>query len=297
MARRSRSGRTRKKAPKEKKVQKTEEVEDLEIPNEPETMAETPKISGSKSSKKEKEKDKPKGSTISAWWNKNRNTVLILLGIFVLAFLIREFFYYQISFSSWPPNIVGNDPSYHKRVIDFVQDEYHHIRIDDLLNYPLSSGNPRPPIFDWSIAIVGIALSPFFGFDVGTSTWYVYQFAPTFWGAMTIFPMYLLGKEIFGKKAGLMAAFLLALTASHIERSTLGFTDHDSFIVFFVVLSMYFLSKSFSVQKDRNYISDWRKPHNVVLGFRSYFQENKEAMFYAVLTGLSMATIALTWEG
>ncbi|MBN1391153.1 MAG: glycosyltransferase family 39 protein [Candidatus Thermoplasmatota archaeon] len=239
----------------------------------------------------------PQKSPLREWYEANRNTIFILLGIFVFAFLIREYFYYQISFNTWPPNIVGNDPSYHKRVIDFIQSDFHHMTIDPLLNYPISGGNPRPPVFDWSIALIGIALSPIFGFSVENSTWWVFEFAPTFWGAMTIFPMYLLGKEIFGRKAGILAAFFLAITASHIERSTLGFTDHDSFIVFFLVVTMYFMAKAFSVQKDRNYIADWRKADSVLLGFRAFAMDNKEALLYAFLAGLSIATIALTWQG
>jgi dolichyl-diphosphooligosaccharide--protein glycosyltransferase len=292
MARRARSKGSRKRTPKDRKVPKTKEVQDPKKTSD-DTVKKTPQSPG----KERVVQDAEKASALSEWWRQNRNTVLILLGIMFMAFFIREYFYYKISFNAWPPNIVGNDPSYHKRVIDFVQEDLHHIHVDGLLNYPVSNVNPRPPIFDWSIAIMGFVISPLFGFNVAASTWYVYQFAPTIWGVLTLIPVYLLGKEVFGRKAGLMAAFLLALTASHIERSTLGFTDHDSFIVFLVVLTLYFLSKSFSVQKERNYISDWRKPNSVILGIRSYFKENKTAQYYAALTGVTMAAISLTWEG
>jgi len=298
MARRARSSKAKgpkKKNTKDPKPEKTENVPD----NVKEEAVGPVKGSDKKEVQKKETalaEDTKKGA-LREWYDANRTTIFILLGIFVFAFLIREFFYYQISFNSWPPNIVGNDPSYHKRVIDFVQSDFQHIKIDPLLNYPISGGNPRPPIFDWSIAVTGIVLSPFFGFNVENSTWFVFQFAPTFWGALTIFPMYLLGKETFGKRAGIMAAFFLAITASHIERSTLGFTDHDSFIVFFLVLSMYFLAKAFSVQRDKNYISDWRKSDSVILGFKKFAGDNREALLYAFLTGLSISTIALTWQG
>ncbi|MGA1872190.1 MAG: STT3 domain-containing protein [Thermoplasmatota archaeon] len=303
MARRARSSKAKgkkkieqKPSPKpDKKETVTEKVkEEAAVP---ESTKETKEVQKKKKTPSSSQKETPQRSALREWYDQNRNTIFILLGIFVFAFLLREFFYYQISFNTWPPNIVGNDPSYHKRVIDFIQSDFHHITIDPLLNYPISGGNPRPPIFDWSIALVGIGLSPIFGFSVENSTWWVFQFAPTFWGALTIFPMYMLGKETFGRKAGIMAAFFLAITASHIERSTLGFTDHDSFIVFFLVLSMYFLAKAFSVQKDRSYIADWRKPEAVILGFKAFSKDNKEALLYAFLTGISISTIALTWQG
>ncbi|MFW3146970.1 MAG: STT3 domain-containing protein [Thermoplasmatota archaeon] len=305
MARRARSSKTKGAKPKKKGQGASKEVDKemkKEISN---AEGKSPKedLPSKKSTEKEtkvkdtQKKEAPGRSGLREWFEQNKYTIFILLGIFVFAFLLREYFYYQISFDTWPPNIVGNDPSYHKRVIDFVQSDHHHITIDPLLNYPISGGNPRPPIFDWSIAVMGIILSPLFGFNVENSTWFVFQFAPTFWGALTVFPMYMLGKEVFGKKAGIMAALFLALTASHIERSTLGFTDHDSFVVFFVVLTMYFLSRSFSVQSDKNYISDWKRPDSVLLGLRSFIMENKLALGFAFLTGLSISTIALTWQG
>ncbi|MFO8050600.1 MAG: carboxypeptidase regulatory-like domain-containing protein [Thermoplasmatota archaeon] len=289
MARRARSSKA-KGAKAKKKEKKASEVKEKDIRSDVETPID-------RKPTKETVRKETRKTTLKEWYNANKYTIFILTGIFILAVLLREYFYYQISFNSWPPNIVGNDPSYHKRVIDFIQTENRHIFIDPLLNYPISGGNPRPPLFDWSIAVMGIVISPLFGFNVESSTWFVYQFAPTFWGAITIFPMYMLGKEVFGKKTGIVAALLLALMASHIERSTLGFTDHDSFVVFFVVLTLYFLSKSFSVQQDRKYISDWKRPDSVLLGFRQFARENKHALQYAFLAGLSISAIALAWQG
>ncbi|MEA3559157.1 MAG: carboxypeptidase regulatory-like domain-containing protein [Candidatus Thermoplasmatota archaeon] len=290
MARRARSSRTR-GAKAGKKESRATVVKGKGISTDADASQKGTKEKGAA------KREEPERSTLRDWYNANKYTIFILTGIFILAILLREYFYYQISFNTWPPNIVGNDPSYHKRVIDVIQTDNRHIFIDPLLNYPISGGNPRPPLFDWSIAVFGIVLSPFFGFNVENSTWFVYEFAPTFWGALTIFPMYLLGKQVFGKKTGIMAALLLALMASHIERSTLGFTDHDSFVVFFVVLTMYFLSRSFSVQRDRDYISDWRRPDSVILGFRSFIRDNRQALQYAFLTGLSISAIALAWQG
>ena len=289
MARRARSSRGQKRKAKQQVAKKEEPISDTLQPG----VGPEPKIKGPGEARGKE----PVASALKVWFNDNRYTILILTGIFALAFLLRFYLYYELAFDIWPPRVVGNDPSYHKRVIDFIQADFTHLRIDGLLNYPLSGGNPRPPVFDWSIAIGGILLAPFFGFNVENSTWFVFEIAPTLWGAMTIFPLYMLGKEAFGRKAGIMAAFFLAITAAHIERSTLGFADHDSFVVFFLVLALYFLSKSFNSLKDQQYIEDWRKPESVILGFRSLFLENREAMSYAFLTGISIATISLAWQG
>ncbi len=287
MARRARSSRTRKEV-SERTVAKDAPATDRTA----EQQATAPSSEAAR-----KTPDVKKEPTFRDWFKGNRSTILILLGIFLLAFALRSYLYYDVSFDTWPPQIVGNDPSYHQRVINYVQEEKQHLRIDDLLNYPLSGGNPRPPLFDWSIVLFGYLLAPLFGMNVENSTWYAFQFAPVMWGALSVIPVYLLGKHTFGRRAGLMAAFFLALTASHIERSTLGFTDHDSMVVFFVILTFYFLARAFKVQRDENYIEDWRKPQSVVLGFRDFLGGNKQAVLYALMAGLSMTAIALTWQG
>ncbi|MGA1819868.1 MAG: hypothetical protein ACMUHU_02545 [Thermoplasmatota archaeon] len=57
------------------------------------------------------------------------------------------------------------------------------------------------------------------------------------------------------------------------------------------------MAKAFSVQKDKNYIADWRRSNTVLLGFAAFAKDNKEALLYAFMAGLSIATIALTWQG
>jgi len=234
--------------------------------------------------------------SLKGYLRRERRTVLALLGIFLLAFFLRTYVYYTLSFESWPPVTAGNDPYYHKRVIDYIQTYHTHIRHDSMLNYPVVGGNPRPPIFDWSIALLGMLLGPMFG-GARAVTWIIFEFYPAFWGALTVIPVYLLTKQAFDKKSGLLASLFIALTPAHIERSPLGFSDHDSFVVFFVVLSLYFLTRSFSHLPEKKWVADYRKPSEVILGLKRFFEENKLVTGYALLAGLSISAITLTWEG
>lgn len=234
--------------------------------------------------------------SLKDYLRRERRTILALLGIFLLAFFLRTYVYYTLSFENWPPVTAGNDPYYHKRVIDYVQTYHTHIRHDRMLNYPVVGGNPRPPIFDWSIALLGMILGPMFG-GAKAVTWIIFEFYPAFWGALTVIPVYLLTKQAFDKKSGLLAALLLALSPAHIERSPLGFSDHDSFVVFFAVLSLYFLTRSFSHLPEKKWVADYRKPSEVILGLKRFFEENRLVTGYALLAGLSISTITLTWEG
>ena len=135
MARRARSSKSREDKAKPKAKKQLEQAVDEAA------SVGTISVSEVKGAAKEK-------TGFAQWFRSNQGTLLILAGIFLLALLIRTYFYYELSFAQWPPRVVGNDPSYHLRVIEYVQSQGHHLTIDDLLNYPLSGGNPRPPIFD-----------------------------------------------------------------------------------------------------------------------------------------------------
>lgn len=241
--------------------------------------------------------EKINNSPVVKWIKQEKWTLLMLFGIIALAVAIRTIFFYEVAFSTWPPRLAGNDPMYHKWAIDTYQTTHRHFKLDPMLNYPLYGGNPRPPVYAWSVAIMGMVLSPLFGMDTTRSTWFVFEFAPSFWGAMTIIPIFLIGKEIFGKKEALLAALLFALSPAHLERSVLGFSDHDAIVVFFLCLSYYFMIKGLSYLKDSEWVKDWLKPGDIVIGFWNMFRENQISLAFFLLSGVSIGTIALTWKG
>lgn len=231
------------------------------------------------------------------WLSQNWKTVMFLLFLFLFALFLRSYYYY-------PPAtedgfiLSGNDPYYHKRVADYVQENHHHLVHDPLLSYPDGKLNPRPPMFDWSIAISGLLFSPFFGGDVEVSTWIVIEFSPAFWGALTVIPVYLVGKEMFNRKTGLMAAFLIAVMPSHVERSPLGFSDHDAIALFFVVLAFFFFIRALELLKVRDrWVENWRHPKDIGKGLKQWFRYNQKPVAFSLLAGLSLTCIALTWKG
>mgnify|MGYP003315483756 FL=1 len=108
------------------------------------------------------------------------------------------------------------DRYYHKWVVDHVSATGEHLVHDDMLNYPYGANNNRPPLFDWSIAIAGLALAPFFG-DVEESTWWAMEVLPAIYGALIVFPIYAIGRAQFGRQAGLLAALFIAVNSGHIS--------------------------------------------------------------------------------
>ncbi len=103
---------------------------------------------------------------------------------------------------------------------------------------------------------------------------YAMQFVPALFGALLVFPVYFIGKILFGKKAGLVAALLIALIPIHISSghgSAYALFDHDSFNLLLYFLTFLFLIKSF---KEKDTI---------------------RRVLYALLAGLPLAALSMVW--
>jgi len=75
------------------------------------------------------------------------------------------------------------------------------------------------------------------------------RFLSFFFGILTILIVYLIGKKIFGRKAALIAAFLLSISAYHISNTLM---EMDEAMIFFVLFSFYLFIKNL---KDKNQLS------------------------------------------
>ena len=229
------------------------------------------------------------------WLRRNAALLGILLLIFGLAWFLRAWFAWDLAA---PEGLVsgGSDAFYYERIIRHVTETGRHLDFDPLLNYPLGLTNPRPPMFAWFNAVTGSLLSPFTE-DPWTAVSAVFLMSTAFWGALTIFPTYLLARDAFGKRTGIIAAFLLAVLPAHLQRSPATNGDHDAMVLFFAVTSFYFFFKALEVLIERRWVSSWRERKAVLGGLRAFASENRRSLLYSALSGWSMAVVALTWQG
>jgi len=121
---------------------------------------------------------------------------------------------------------------------------------------------------------LGVPMVPAFTTDPLASD-PVYNFVvifPVIMAMLTCLAIYFLGKDIGGKEVGLFAAFFLALNASHIGRTSLGFFDDETVGIFGLVLFSF-------------------------LFLRSIDQENsmRRSLLYAVAAGLSLGYLLASW--
>ncbi|MCK4266618.1 MAG: glycosyltransferase family 39 protein, partial [Thermoplasmata archaeon] len=231
-----------------------------------------------------------------SWLKNHWKTIVVLLFIFCLALFVRGYYGLETATEDGFLLSGGSDSYYHNLVIDDILDTGKHRFWDNMLNYPVGSRNPRPPLYDWSVGLGGIALSPFFN-DVDTSMFYVFLFSTAFWGAMTIFPVYFLAKEAFGRKTGIVAAFLLAVMPGHIQRSVLSNADHDAMALFFIVTAFFFFLKALKLLEQKEWIGSWKEPKAIWNGLKDLASNNTHSFLYAAMAGLSIAGAALIWKG
>ncbi|MFH0816812.1 MAG: carboxypeptidase regulatory-like domain-containing protein [Methanobacteriota archaeon] len=231
------------------------------------------------------------------WFGRNWYTITVLFFLVVLGLFVRSYFGVQPATQDGFLLSGGSDSYYHQHAYLYGYETGHHLHLEDMLNYPMGTRNPRPPLYDWSIFIGGEALSPFFGGDAIESMWWVFIFSTAFWGAITVIPTYFLAKEAFGKKAGYVAAFMIAIMPGHIQRSVLTNADHDAIALFFIVTAFYFFLKALKNLKADVYVDSWRDLKGAAGGLRRMVSENQVSALFALLSGFSFLAVALTWQG
>ena len=230
------------------------------------------------------------------WLDANWAAMVMLLFIFVLALFVRSYFAYDISQDNGYIVSGGSDSYYWRRIIDYSADTGKQLFWDPLTAYPDGIRNPRPPLFSMSVVVPSVIAQDLFQ-SLDDALGFTFVWSTAFWGALTVVPTYFLGKETFGRRAGLVAAFFLALMPSHVQRSVLSNADHDAIILFFIVLTFYFLLKAVKNQQHLKWVENWRSISSIRKGLGDYFRQSRTAVLYALMAGMAFGSIIMTWVG
>jgi asparagine N-glycosylation enzyme membrane subunit Stt3 len=235
-------------------------------------------------------------SELRKWMTANWPSLFMLFFIFILALFIRSYFGYEMAASNGYLVSGGSDSYYWQRIIHYSADTGKQLYWDPLLNFPDGIRNPRPPLFSMSVVVPATIAQGMFA-SLDDALGWTLLWSTAFWGALTVVPTFFLGKETFGRRAGLVAAFFLAIMPSHIQRSVLSEADHDSVILFFIVLTFYFLLKAVKTQDHRKWVESWRSWISIKGGLRDYFTHSKKPIMYSLLAGVAYGSVIMTWVG
>ena len=224
--------------------------------------------------------EKRKFSFNKKWW-----TAISLIGIFFLVLVLNT--YFNVSSGTTVNSdleginqyyLSGPDPYYNMRLIDETlygenAGQYpYYSGHDPLLNYPLGASGGRPPLFNMMAIGFSRLLLPFM--NEIDAIGYSMQFIPALFGALLVIPVYYIGKTLFGKKEGLLAALFIALIPIHLSSghgSAYTLFDHDSFN-----LLLFFITFAF-----------------IIKGIRE--KDTIKSILYAIMAGIPVAALTMTW--
>jgi dolichyl-diphosphooligosaccharide--protein glycosyltransferase len=166
------------------------------------------------------------------------------------------------------------DPFFQYRVADYVVKNgfaawfnWH----DDMSWYPWGRDIPKSSFsgLPFTAAALFMALN---ALGLSLSLYHFCVIFPVLMGAITCIALYFLGKDVWGRSVGLISALFLALNASHISRTSLGFFDDENTGVLAMVLFFIFYLRSISPEKSVS-----------------------SRLLYASLAGLSLFYLSISW--
>ncbi len=117
-----------------------------------------------------------------------------------------------------------SDSYYHMRRVWMCLDHFPRVPIrDPFENHPMGGVTMWPPLHDAAIAAVILLIG---GSHPSTHlVELVGALAPPVLGALAVLPLYVLGRRLLGRRAGLMAAALMAIQPAHVLYSAVGRPD------------------------------------------------------------------------
>jgi|GEM_PF-2182647 len=150
----------------------------------------------------------------------------------------------------------------------------------------------------YAYPVVYFILNPLFG----VSWYWTAVWTPAFFGALQVLFMYFLCKELFNRKAGLLAAAFLAFVPGILYRVSAGFIEKEPVGGIFMILTFLFFVKAFKVGDIDKGIS-WRHVllHPFSILHKTSLSEERvrsmKVVLYGLTSGIFLFLMSLTWGG
>ncbi|MFC2010205.1 oligosaccharyl transferase, archaeosortase A system-associated [Chloroflexota bacterium] len=214
---------------------------------------------------------------------------IIMALFFAVAICLRVCLLHETVFGGEFIKFTSGDAYHHMRLVDNLLYNFpNHTSIDPFFLYPGASGPVTLNFFGWFLAIsswiVGLGSPTQHTIDV------VGAYLPAILGSLTIIPVYFIGKELFSRWAGLLAAGILAILPGEIMgRSILGFTDYDIANVLFTTVTIMFLILAIKATRQRQLTFGHLKRRE----WRAFIRP----AIYSLLAGIFMGMYIFTWLG
>jgi dolichyl-diphosphooligosaccharide--protein glycosyltransferase len=222
--------------------------------------------------------------------------VPVLIALFALYMFLSNFFVWSLAFQDSYLNVSGgSDPYFNYYIVQYILHTHTQLTHTILLNYPVGTVNARPPFYQWSIVFAGYILSPFTGLKMGA--YYAFQESDAFYGALLIIPVYLITKQIFGKKAGMFAAILFTIMPGSLTSGILTDGRAHTPELIFAFFSIYFFEMAVITAKKGVIIKKLTAVRSYYPSIKNYYEENKIPTIYALMSAVSLGGLIVFWQG
>ena len=214
---------------------------------------------------------------------------VILTVFFIAALLFRICLPYDQVFSADWIKFSSIDAYYQMRIVDNLVHNFPSLTgFDPYLIYPGGSIYGNIHFFNWLLALVTWIIG------LGSPSQHLVDvigvYFPAVLAALTLIPVYVIGKSLFNRWVGLIAACLLAVfPGEFLGRSILGFTDQHVAETLFVAVAVMFLI--LAVKKASEEQLSWG---HVV---RNDWAALSRPLLYSLLSGLFLGLYLITWMG
>jgi len=219
----------------------------------------------------------------------------LLVGVLIASFFagalyLRIALSHEVVFGGAITRFTGVDAYWHIRIVDNLAHNFPHLNsFDPYMLYPGESGTSVPnPFLDYLLA--GIIWVIGLGSPTQHTVDMVAPYFPPVLGALTIIPAYFVGKTLFSRWAGVVAAGLVAiLPGEFLGRSILGFADHHVGETLFSATAVMFLILALkNARREQMTWSDLRHPNKGAV--------TKPAI-YGLLGGIFLGLYLASWRG
>jgi len=209
--------------------------------------------------------------------------------LFGIALYLRITLSYDQVFHNGQVWFLETDAYYYMRNIEVLVHNFPHFNtFDPYALFPGGGAGLARPFFAWLVAaiimIVRGAASTLQSMEA------VAAYMPAILGALTLIPVYFIGKELFNRWVGVISAALVAiLPGEFLHRTLLGFTDHHAAEVLFTTVCILFLIMAIKRAREREISFDHLLNRN--------WSTIKKPLIYSLLAGIFLGIYLLTWLG
>jgi len=214
---------------------------------------------------------------------------ILLAAFFSAALFIRVVFPYDKVFVGDWIKFTGVDAYFFIRIVDNTVHNFPHLlTFDPYLLFPGGSATATSPFWPYLISVVSWLFG--FGSPSQHTVDVVGVYFPAVLGALTTIPVYFIGKTLFNRWAGVIAAGLVGIyPGEFLGRSVLGFADYHAAEVLFTTIAMLFLILAVKASRDKQ----------LTLGslWHRQWATMTKPFIYSVLTGVFLGIYFLTWAG